>query len=123
MQILVARDELAECVGGQQRFAGVERTALVDVDQPAVQRRALGLQLVLRTGHAARCVGYLLGDRGELAVERLDDARRGIGASIQVRDLFVEIVDARSQFDGTALELFALAADAVELLLLRAEAL
>ena len=48
MKILVTRNELAKRLSRQQRFGGEQRTALVDVDEPPLERRPFVPELTLR---------------------------------------------------------------------------
>ena len=47
VEVLVAAEQVAERLGGEQRLEGVERPALVDVDQPALEHGAPLGQVVL----------------------------------------------------------------------------
>src|SRR5262249_40894324 len=79
-------------------------------------------ELVLGLRHLGRRHDELRRDRRQLIVEHLYQMRSGLGPTIEVRHLLVEIVYAALQLGCTALQILALAPNALERVALRAEA-
>ena len=114
VEILVAREQLAEAPRREQHLEGEERAALVDVDQPPPQRGLLHRDLVLRA-HEIRCRGAdLARDRVELRVERVHHARRDVRLAVERLDLLGKIVHGVLQARATALQLLALVLERLE---------
>ena len=116
----VEEDRLAR-LRGEQRFGGIERAALVDVHEAPLQRGAPRLELALLGVHPQRRLVHVARDRGELSIEGLDDALRRLALAVEVGHLVGQLVHVALKIRHPALELRALAPDAVQLLALRTD--
>ena len=96
MKILVTRNELAKRLSRQQRFGGEQRTALVDVDEPPLERRPFVPELTLRAHRVLRRRVDLGIDCRQLSIERGDETLRCRPARIQIRDFLGQIVHVRA---------------------------
>ena len=84
IQILVARQQIAEALSREQDLPAVERAALVDVDQPPLQHGALLQQRVLRDQQVHRDLIDLPAQPRDLPVELVDDK---VGALLLLLDV------------------------------------
>src|SRR5664279_1217754 len=114
MQILVAREQLAEGTRGEKHLEREERTALVDVHEAAAQRRLFDGDLILRAHEIGRGGANLARDRVELCVERVHHARGDVGLAVECLHLFGEIVHGVLQARAAALQLLALVLERLE---------
>src|ERR1051326_2266520 len=83
-EVLVARQQVAEALGGEQELPAVQRPALVDVHQPPLQHGALFEQRVLRDQEIDGDLVDLRAEAADLAVELIDDA---VGALLLLLDV------------------------------------
>ena len=109
VQILVTRHQLAERLRRKQRLEGVQRSALVDVDQPPSQHGALHHQLVLGPHEITRGRIDRFADRDELHVQRSNRARGHVCLTIQIGDFRRQVVHRTAQLAHAPFEVFPLA--------------
>src|SRR5205814_7110075 len=113
-EILVARQEIPEALGREQYLPAVQRAALVDVHQAALEHRALLEQRVLRNQQIDRDLIDLCAESRDLPVELVDDAVGALLLLLDVRDFVGERVRLGPKAVELLLDLGALAADALE---------
>jgi hypothetical protein len=68
-QVLVAREELPEALSREEHLVGVQRPALVDRDEPLLERRAGVAELGLGRAEVLRGPPHVAPDRDELLVQ------------------------------------------------------
>src|SRR5450759_3444018 len=119
VQVLVPRDELSHRLRGEQHFGGIERTPLVDLDQPPLQHRALHPRLALRLLEVAGGRLHFVRDCDELLVEGLHHARGRVVLLVEKIHFVADFVCGVLEPAHFFLELVALGADAGKLIALR----
>src|SRR5436309_1550241 len=92
VEVFVARQQVAEALGGEQHLVGVERPAFVDVHEAVVEHRPLLLEGVLGEQQVHGGAVDLARDAVDLAVELVDDAVRRLLLPLEVRELVRERV-------------------------------
>src|SRR5213593_1018266 len=87
VEVFVARQQVAEALGGEQHLGGVERPALVDVHKAVVEHGPLLLEGVLGEEQVHGGAVDLAREGVDLAVELVDDAVRGLLLALEIREL------------------------------------
>src|SRR5437763_10151754 len=111
VEVLVARQEVAEALGGEQHLVGVERPAFVDVREAVVEHRPLLLEGVLGEQQVHGGAVDLPRDAVDLAVQLVVHAVRRLLLPLEVRELVRERVHLRLEPLQLALDLGPLATD------------
>src|SRR3989441_909809 len=117
VQVLVARQQIAEALSREQHLPAVERAALVDVDQAPLQHGALLQQRVLRDQQVHGDLIDLPAETGDLPVELVHDAVGALLLLLDVGDFIGQRVRLGSEPLQLLLDVGTLAADALEALL------
>ena len=86
-EVFVARQQVAEALGGEQHLVGVEGAALGDVHQPALEHGALFGEGVLGEDQVHRHLIDLEAEPADLAVQLVHDAVGGVALALQIGDL------------------------------------
>src|SRR6266702_813320 len=123
IQVLVARQQVAEALRREQHLVRVQRPPFGDVDQAALQDGALLGEGVLGEQQVDRGPVDLVRQRIDLAVQLVHDAIGRLLLSLDVRELVGERVHLRAQPLELLLDIGPLAADAFETLLVVAQLL
>src|SRR5438552_15847834 len=123
IQVLVARQQVAEALRREQHLVRVQRPPFGDVDQTALQDGALLREGVLGEQQVDRGPVDLVRQRIDLAVQLVHDAIGRLLLSLDVRELVGERVHLGAQPLELLLDVGPLAADAFETLLVVAQLL
>ena len=110
-EVLVARQQIPEGLRREQHLVGVQRPALVDVHQAALEHGALLLERVLREQQVHRRAIDLIGEAVDLAVELVHDAVGTLFLPLDVRELVGERMHLGAEPLQLLLDLCPLAAD------------
>src|SRR6266436_5593785 len=114
MEVLVARQQVAETFGGEQHLPTVQRPPLVDIHEPPLQNRALLKERVLGDQQVNRDLVDLPAESRDLAVQLVDDTIGRLLLRFDVCDFVGERVRLRAEPRQLLLDFRALAADALE---------
>lgn len=121
VEVFVARNEICKRFRGKHHFHREQRTALVNLDEPLTQYRALHLNFVLRTNEIRRRVLHFSVESGELLIQRMHDSYSCAVLTIQIVDFFGDVVRTVLQSAHSLLKRFALATNSRERILLRSK--
>ena len=116
VEVLVAAEQVAERFGGEQRLEGVERPALVDVDQPPLEHRAALGQVVLGQDQLGARAVELAREPADLPLDLVHDPLGGLALALEVAELVVDVVHLALEPLLLLLQPVALAADLLEAL-------
>src|SRR6185437_10836576 len=123
IQVLVARQQVAEALRREEHLVPVQRPALRDVHEAPLEHRALLGERVLGEQQVDRGPIDLVRQRIDLAVQLVDDAVGRLFLSLDVRELVGERVYLRAQPLELLLDVRPLPADALQPLLVISELL
>jgi hypothetical protein len=114
VEVLVAAEQVAERLGGEQRLEGVELTPLVDVHQAALEDRTPLGEVVLGQDQLGARAVELAGEAGDLPLDLVHDALGGLALPLEVAELVVHVVHLALEPLLLLLEPVALAADLLQ---------
>ena len=92
VQVLVAAEQVAERLRGEQHLEGVERSPLVDVHQPPLEHRAPLRQVVLGEHQLGAGAAELVGEPADLPLDLVHDPVGGGTLALEVVELVGDVV-------------------------------
>ena len=113
-EVLVAREQVAEGLGREQRLVGVHGAALVDLHQPALQHGPFLVEVVLGQRQLGAHPAEFRVEAGDLRLDLVDDAIGRFALTLEVAELGVDVLDLALEPVLLCLELLPLDADGIE---------
>ena len=93
VEVLVAAQQVAERLDGEQHLVHVQLAALVDVDEPPLQHRVPLGEVVLGEDQLGGVAVELGGEAADLPVDLVDDAMGAFALALEVAELVLHVLD------------------------------